>query len=212
MALYMDATKAFTKIAHQLLRNILSPWRVKLNFQKLRASIRSIKQAPSLTINHETFPLDSERQAAKNGHTPACPRACPAVAALLCCSSRKCRRVCPDHLSMSCACDTFEPWGTERVTSCESKPRTLEDLGSRPCTRGACSENTLGEESSLTHRGRKTTWSRQGRSHLTASTNCQTCEQGCLWPLCPGQAADDHSGTRNPGSDQRRTDKPRPNC
>ena len=129
-----------------------------------------------------------------------------------CRSSRKWCRVCPDHLSMSCTCDMLEPWDIERVTSCESKPRTLEDLGSRRCTRGACSENTPGGTSSLTHRGCNTTWSRQGWSHLTASTNCQTCEQGHLWPLCPGQAADDHSGTRNPGWDQWRMDKPRPGC
>ena len=93
MAIYMDATKAFTKIAHQLLRNMLSPRGVKINFRKLRASIRSIRQAPSLIINHETFPLDSERQAAKNGRTSACPCVCPAVTVLICCSSRKWCRV-----------------------------------------------------------------------------------------------------------------------
>lgn len=130
----MDATKAFTKIAHQLLRNILSPWGVKINSQKLRASIRNIRQAPSLIISHQKFPLDSEWQAARDGHTSACPCVSPAVAVLLFHSPLKWRW----------SCDTLEPWHMERVASCESKLRTLEDLGSCPCTWGACSENSPG--------------------------------------------------------------------
>ena len=140
----MDATQAFTKIAHQLLRNILSPWGVKINSQKLRASIRNIRQAPSLIISHQKFPLDSEWQAARDGHTSACPCVSPAVAVLLFHSPLKWRWVCLDHLNVSWPCDTLEPWHMERVASCESKPRTLEDLGSCPCTWGACSENSQG--------------------------------------------------------------------
>ena len=144
MAICMDATKAFSKIAHQLLRNILSPWGVKINSQKLRASIRNIRQAPSLIISHQTFPLDSEWQAARDGHTSACPCVSPAVAVLLFHSPRKWRWVCLDHLNVSWPCDTLEPWHMERVTSCEPKPRTLEDVGSCPRTWGACSENGPG--------------------------------------------------------------------
>ena len=70
MAIYMDAKKTFTKIAHPLLRKTLSLWGVKIHFRIFRASIRNSRQAPYVTINHHMSPL--EWLTAKNGH--ASPR------------------------------------------------------------------------------------------------------------------------------------------
>lgn len=77
MVTYMGAKKAFTKTARPLLRKILSLWGVKIHFQKFRASIRNIRQAPYLTINHHTSPLELERLTAQNGHASTRLWVCP---------------------------------------------------------------------------------------------------------------------------------------